>query len=1548
MPNIIALLSQHADRVGIDATLADAAELMLESHISAVIVVDQGLVCGIVTERDMLHAMRLHQAPAMPIRQVMTAPVHTVCADMDFRAAYHEAASLGIRHLVVADAVGHPVGVVTESDFRRHLGLDFFRQLNDVAALMERTFPRLPGTACLDEALATMEAVRASCVLVVEDHQAIGIVTERDIVRLYLGGDDNPPLSRVMTSPVATVHQNTPLAEAAQQMLETGVRHLVVVDEAGKLCGLLTEHSLVRPLEMDLVDDALADRLELAQVRDALLAAELAEKKRAEKGLLLRNAALSGVLRGDPLKSVLECIVHSVEAEMPEWSCSVMLTDESGSRLLVGAAPHLPEGYVQAIDGLAVGDGIGSCGTAAFRRTRVVTENVMEHPFWRPYRKLASSAGFAACWSEPILGPQGELLGTFAAYHAQPTQPAEEDVGRLIQASQLSAVVIAHQRQSSQQQASLDTFRGIFDSVDDALFIQAADGSFLDLNHGVERIFGYPRAALIGQTHAAVGVAGLNDQAAVGRAIAEAVDGTPQCFDYWAQSPAGRVFPVEVRLHPAVYFGRKVLVAAAQDITERRQAALLLGVENDLAQALAAGCPRERILALLLDSLGRFPEFDSAALYWRESSGAFTVHSENGFSPAESGQLFAALRQSPLFSRLLDGEFVVSSEAGEGADWLADPLVAGAGWRCLVALPVLVAGQLVACLCLAGRGVRQVSSVTRGCLPELARHYTRTLERLGEQETAARLQQNLGCLFDALNDFLLVVDAAGTIIHHNRVVGERLGYAGHELLGQALLAVYPQKCREIAAEQLAEMLAGQRRQSTLPLSRSDGNEIAVETRMVRGDWDGLPVLFCVAQDITERLLAEERQRLAASVFEHAHEGIMITDPAGIIVEVNATFSELTGYSRAEAVGQSTALLKSGHHEAAFYADMWRVIQQAGYWHGEVWNRKKSGEIFVELLTVSAVYNGLGEITHFVGIFSDITLLKEHQSRLERLAHFDALTQLPNRMLLSDRLQLAMAQTVRNGDLLAVCYLDLDGFKPVNDEYGHAVGDRLLVEVAQRLKLCVRAGDTVARLGGDEFVLLFSALGDEHECDHAVGRIISALSSPFDMLGHSITISASVGVTLYPSDPSDADTLLRHADQAMYAAKQAGRNRYHLFDPESDRRARARREELARIRQALASGEFVLHYQPKVDMRQGLVLGVEALIRWQHPERGLLLPADFLPLIDGSDLAVELGNWVLAEALGQMESWGQAGLNLGVSINIAGEHLQAPGFADDLGRLLAKHPTVQPSAIELEVLETAALEDMVLVGEVFAACRQHGVHFALDDFGTGYSSLTYFRRLPAEVLKIDQSFVRDMLDDPEDLAIVEGVIGLTKAFRRKVIAEGVETPEHGMLLIQLGCDWAQGFGIARPMPAADIPAWVAGFRPDPLWSSIASFQWAREDLPMLLAEVDHGRWKKALYAYLADSSGVLVAPASDYRECRFGRWYYGVAQQRYAHLDAYAAIDDVHRRIHQLGSEMLALRARDDSGEAMAARRSELEALSAQLTDCVQGIQTEVLLAAGGL
>jgi diguanylate cyclase (GGDEF)-like protein/PAS domain S-box-containing protein len=572
--------------------------------------------------------------------------------------------------------------------------------------------------------------------------------------------------------------------------------------------------------------------------------------------------------------------------------------------------------------------------------------------------------------------------------------------------------------------------------------------------------------------------------------------------------------------------------------------------------------------------------------------------------------------------------------------------------------------------------------------------------------------------------------------------------------------------------------------------------------------------------------SKSSQLRAASVFTHTREGILITDATGRIIEVNDAFTVITGYSRDEAMGQNPRLLQSGRHDAAFYAAMWRDLTDQGYWSGELWNRRKSSEVSAHVMNINAVRDDAGVTQHYVALFSDITASKVHQNELEHLAHFDTLTGLPNRLLLGEQLRLAIGQCQLSQQMLAVAYLDLDNLKSINDTYGHEAGDAVLVAVGAGLKSALRNGDILARIGGDEFVVVLVGLSQPDDCLAVVDALLLAATLPVTLANGmdigaadsplEVRVSTSIGVTFFPQDDVDADVLLRHADQAMYLAKQAGKNRYHLFDVAHDAAIQSRQVALQRISVAVTAREFVLYYQPKVNMRSGQVTGAEALIRWVHPERGLLLPGSFLPGIEDHPISVVLGEWVIHCALAQMTTWHAEGLALPVSVNIGALQLQQPDFPDRLAALLAAHPDVPPRWLRLEILETSALEDIVQVSGTMRACQALGVTFALDDFGTGYSSLTYLKHLPAEVLKIDQSFVRNMTEQADDLAIVQGVIGLANVFQREVIAEGVETKSHGDMLMSIGCDLAQGYGIARPMPAHEMPAWVATWQEGAVW------------------------------------------------------------------------------------------------------------------------------------
>lgn len=564
-------------------------------------------------------------------------------------------------------------------------------------------------------------------------------------------------------------------------------------------------------------------------------------------------------------------------------------------------------------------------------------------------------------------------------------------------------------------------------------------------------------------------------------------------------------------------------------------------------------------------------------------------------------------------------------------------------------------------------------------------------------------------------------------------------------------------------------------------------------------------------DITERKRTEEALLITASVFENTQEAIIITDANYTITEVNAAFTQITGYSREEALGNNPHMLSSDLQGKSFFDEMWQALRDNKLWRGEIWNRRKSGEIYAELLSITAVCDDKGDVLRYVGGFSDISHIKAHEAELSRIAHYDALTGIPNRILLADRMKQAIAQTARERQMLAVCYLDLDGFKQINDTLGHDAGDHVLIEVARRIGNTIRGGDTVARLGGDEFVVLLQGLEQGKEYVATLERMLISIALPISIKGKSISLSASVGVSLYPLDNQDPDMLLRHADHAMYVAKQSGKNRFHIYDPEMDRRARDQHDFLKSIRHGLENKQFELHYQPKVNLRTKELVGAEALIRWRHPERGLLAPVEFLRTIENTELDIELGEWVIMTALAQIDHWRREGLDIEVSINISGYHLESARFTALLKVQLARYSQMPEGRLQIEVLETVALNDIATVKEIIESCRELGVGFALDDFGTGYSSLSYLSGLPVDTLKIDQSFVRDMLTDKGDMAIVQGIILLAQAFGLHIVAEGIETEAQYQALLNMGCESGQGYEIARPMPAGKLPPWYAAFR-----------------------------------------------------------------------------------------------------------------------------------------
>lgn len=656
---------------------------------------------------------------------------------------------------------------------------------------------------------------------------------------------------------------------------------------------------------------------------------------------------------------------------------------------------------------------------------------------------------------------------------------------------------------------------------------------------------------------------------------------------------------------------------------------------------------------------------------------------------------------------------------------------------------------------------------------------------------------------------------------------------------------------------------------------------------------------CSSCSNTNTPATDIRRQLATRLFDQTQEGILITDPNGIIIDVNDAFTRITGYTREEAIGHDTRLLRSGAQDQAFYDAMWSEIQTNSYWKGELWNRKKTGEMYPELLSISAIFDATGKLEHYVGIFLDITALKEKEGELRRLAYFDGLTGLPNRTLAMDRLRQNMSRLKRNGQLLAIAYIDLDGFKEINDLVGHFGGDKILIEMANRMRSVLRGGDSISRLGGDEFLAMITDLRSPDDVEAFIGRFFNAIRQPIELEGKHYRISASLGVAFYPQRQEvDAELLIRQADQAMYQAKLAGKDQYYIFDADIESFSRGRHALIQQIRDGLRKGEFELYYQPKVNMRTGDVIGVESLIRWKHPELGLLEPAAFLPKLVGHEIEIELGWWCIDNALAQMDYWAKAGKPLSISVNISALHLQQPQFISALRSRLSNYSALKPNSLELEILETSALTDLHRVGLLIEECARIGVQFSVDDFGTGYSTLLMLRHLPAQFLKIDRSFVQNLLTESNDLVLMESMIALGQAFGRRIIAEGVETELQAELLLRLGCDLAQGYCIARPMPVAELNKWF-GF-----WKAPDRWQHARQlessEFKLLHLVIRHGIWIQALERFIQGETA--NPPELSQNSCDFQRGLDEIGL-RADHHPLAAKLIQTHEKIHQLANDI---------------------------------------------
>ena len=930
--------------------------------------------------------------------------------------------------------------------------------------------------------------------------------------------------------------------------------------------------------------------------------------------------------------------------------------------------------------------------------------------------------------------------------------------------------------------ASTDLTSAIYQVLPDAAGLtRLSDGTYLEVNPAFCRLLGMRREEVIGRTSTELKVwASAAERARLIDALQHngQVDDLPMVANGRDVAIPGRMFARRVQIN-----SEECLVFVFHDTTqEQRTHTELLAVNTSLAQA-----GRMARLGAWEDVRGQ------GLVYW--SDVCYDIH---GLPPGSAlPRRYIETYVAPPWQDAMRANF--RQCIAEQTEWSMEIQIIRADgslrWVRTRGEPVVENGRVVR---------------IQGVMQDID-EYHRATERLHQSEERFSRMFQL-----APYPMGMTRRDNATFIEVNPAWEAMFGFSREEALGRSTidLGIYTAetRARMVEAANATDMLKGY---EMLATTRS-GSQLTLLQSMRGTQFDNQDVWLFALHDITDRKRAEEQVREREALLSltlsaanlglwdwNLHTGLITGDQRWRTMRglpPDAPGAPWTDDLEPEDVLQVTTEVTRHTAEPGTPFDATICIR-----------RPHEKDRWLRALGKVVRFDDSGQPMRMLGVSIDVTGQREQEILLRRLAHFDPLTGLPNRVLLARKLAEGMSLAHAEGSLLGVAYLDLDGFKPVNDRLGHDAGDRLLVIAAQRLTRALRPQDCVARLGGDEFVILMPGLSSNNECKHGLNQVMQSIAAPYQIGNHRVSVTASIGYTLYPSDDADADTLMRHADQAMYAAKQGGRNRFHEFDATQERQSRQLREQILELRDALAQGQFVLYLQPKVDMHLGTVVGAEALARWKHPDKGVLSPAAFMPLLEGTEIEVAFGAWVVDAGLRLVKMLMEHQFHLPISLNISAPHLQQPGFADWMAQKLADHPQVPPALVEIEITETAALYHVDHVANTLKVLQNIGLGTSLDDFGTGYSSLTYLRRLPLSTLKIDQSFVHGMMNDAGDLAIVQGVIGLARSFGYRIIAEGVETADQGQMLLQLGCHMAQGYHFARPMPVEDFIPWVKNWQ-----------------------------------------------------------------------------------------------------------------------------------------
>lgn len=1108
--------------------------------------------------------------------------------------------------------------------------------------------------------------------------------------------------------------------------------------------------------------------MEAREGRKAILITcfDITDQKRTEALLESQKRILEMIAADHSLTDILTVLTLMMEERIRDTYSSIMLLDDTGTTLHWGAGPSLPEDYAAAIDGAAIGPAAGSCGTAAYYGKSVIVADIENDPLWMEYKRFALPYGLRSCWSTPIFSSSGGVLGTFAMYSGTIRQPDEISLHVIDSFTHLAGLAIERKKLEEKFRVTTEQLESFINNTADAIVVYDTQGHVIRVNQAYEKIFGWTLQEVVGNK--------LPNIPAVFQSEAEHFYETVRSggevigVDTIRQRRDGSLFDVNITISPVRDTQGNVvgMSGIARDISQRKQAERKLTESEQHYKSLFEYNPNG---ICSLDLRGKFLKINPAMEIITGYSGEELLNLSFRSLVFED----EADKAKQYFKQAVQGESQTYETAIQHKD----------GHRAILSVtnvPIVIHGEIA--------GIYAIIKDVTG------------------MRQAEETQNRLLAILEVTPDFVATADSQGRALYYNTSARRMLDIGEDaDISDISIPETHPEWARDLVLQEglpSAEQYGVWSGETAL-LSR-DGNEIPVLQVIVahKNPKEEVEFYSTIAHDIRELKRSEEKQRLAANVIENMTEGLVVMDVAGKIVSVNRAFTVITGYREAEVIGQEFQAFSAEQRESLFYKNIWSTVRENGKWEGEMWNRRKTGESCIIGITITALENERNETVHYVAVFRDITESKSASETIQYMAYYDTMTGLPNRSLLKNRFESAQKSFTGNRDRMAVMFIDLDRFKHINDTLGHSAGDTLLKNVAERLRECGGIHDTIGRFGGDEFVALFPNLSNPRAAADIAERINHRLSQPFVLDGQEFFLTTSIGISLYPDDGTTLDTLIKHADLAMYNAKDKG-SHYQFYSAEMNSTTNHRLVMERELHKALDRSELLLYYQPKMDLRNEKILGIEALLRWRHPEMGMVSPGDFIPIAEENGLIFPIGKWVLCTACTQNKTWQQAGYPpVRVSVNLSARQFQQPDLIEMIDDVL--HETgLDPEWLEIEITESALMKDVEATISKLRQLRQRGILISIDDFGQGYSSLSYLKRFPLDILKIDRSFVSELTEDLVNEAIVKAIITLGHNLNLSVIAEGVENEQQVVFLRQQRCDGIQGYVFSRPLPAIEV-------------------------------------------------------------------------------------------------------------------------------------------------